>query len=185
MVVAVVGVIGAAVVGVMMVKNSFTPGNAKKVASEMVSLPDPLPKGWVYGVGLDVGYQKSANVQNSQTGKGHALIQFNQMQINGSQTAESVAHKFTMPNVAGMTFECESTGKEKIGGQTAYYVRQHGTVMGKKSAMEIALIDLPNGGILQIQISEDGQDKFDPSIAEPLLKSIKSIGKHSAADDLK
>ncbi len=178
MVVAFIGVIAAATIGVMMVKNSFTPGNAAKVASEMVSLPDPLPAGWVYGVGLDVGYQKSANVQNTQRGKGHALVQFNQMQIKGTQNAEAVANKFAMPDVTGMTFELESKGEEKIGGQTAYYVRQHGTVMGKKSAVEVALLDLPNGGILQIQTSEDGQDKFDPSIPEPLLKSIKSIGKH-------
>lgn len=177
MVVAFVGVIIASVAGVMLVKDSFSPGNAKKVASEMVTLPEPLPKGWVYGVGMDVGYQKSANVQNITPGKGHVLIQFNQMQLKGNQTAESVANKFVLPNVAGMEFELESKGEREIGGQTAYYIRQHGTVIGKKSAVEVALLDMPNGGILQIQTSEDGQDKFDPSIAEPLLKSIKSIGK--------
>lgn len=177
MVVAFVGIAVAAVVGVMMVKDSFTPNNAKKVASEMVSLPDPLPRGWMYGVGVDMGYSKSANVQNMKSGKGHVLIQFNQMQVKGNQSAEFVANKFAFPNVAGMEFELESKGEREIGGQTAYYIRQHGIVIGKKSAVEVALLDMPNGGILQIQTSEDGQDKFDPSIADPFLKSIKSIGK--------
>ncbi len=180
MVVAIVGAIGACAIGLMMMKNSFSPSNAAKVASEMVTLPDPLPKGWVYGVGINIGYQKSANLQNTKHGKGHALIQFNQMQ--GTRSAEAVADKFAMPNVAGMTFEVESKGEEKIGGQTAYYIRQHGTVMGKKSAVEIALLDLPDGGILQIQSTEDGLDKFDTTIVEPLLKSIKSIGNPSATN---
>ncbi len=172
----------ACVVGFMMMKDTLSPGNAAKVANEMVSLPDPLPDGWAYGVGMDVGYQKTANIQNNRRGK-HAMIQFNLMKNKVNLSAESMAAKFQMPSVGGMTFEHESKGEEIIGGQKAYYVRQHGTVMGKNSAMEIAFVDFPGGGMLQIQSTEQGRDKFDPELVAPLLKSIKSIGKRSATTD--
>lgn len=181
MLTALVGVIAACVVLATKVSESFTPEHAAQVAKQLVTLPDPLPAGWEYGVGMDIGYQKSANVQTKRRGRGHALIQFSQITINGSQSAEAVANKLVMPSVTGMTFEAESKGEETIGGHTAYYVRQHCTVVGKKTAIELALMDIPGGGILQIQSTEDGRDKFDPHLVEPLLQSIKAIGKSASA----
>jgi hypothetical protein len=172
----VLGLVSAGAAVYMMVKDSFSPHNAEKVASQLVTLPNPLPDGWVWGVGLDVGYQRTANLQNRRTGKGHALIQFSQIKIKGNQRAKVMAEKFVMPSVSGMRFELDSKGEETIAGKTAYFVRQHGSVMGKKSAMEIALVDFPGGGILQIQSSEDGLEEFDPDIVAPILNAITSIG---------
>lgn len=171
------GLIVACVVLTLNLKNSFTPEFAAKVLSQMVGLPDPLPRGWSYGVGMDVGYQKTANIYNRRRGRGHAMIQFNQMQLNNEQTAEEVADRFVMPNVAGMTVEVDSRGEEEIAGQTAFYIRQHGRIMGKLSAYEIVFVDIPSGGILQIQSTEDGYDRFDPEIVAPILTSITRIGK--------
>lgn len=165
----------AVIFAINSLKDSLDPNHAQKIANEMVIMSDPLPGRWKYGVGVDVGYEKSANFQNGVFGKGHALVQIMQLKIKGHSTAEQSARKFAMPNVSGMSFDLESRGEEKIAGQTAYYVREHGVTMGRKSAVEVAFIDLPNGDILQIHCTQDSAEAYDPTIFEPLLKSIKGI----------
>jgi hypothetical protein len=55
--------------------------------------------------------------------------------------------------------------------------------MSKKQALEVALIDTGNGGMLQIQTTEDGMDKFDPNLVDPLIKSIKRIRKSAKSTE--
>lgn len=181
-VVAILGIVISCIVASQMMKNSAgasSPDSAETIAQQLVELPRPLPPGWRYGVGVDVGgYQKSATLQATPPGHGEVRIQLiSQSFGKNTPSAKAVASRFKMPPVAGMTFEVDSRGEETIGGEKAYYVRQHGIFMSKKQALEVALIDTGNGGILQIQTTEDGMDKFDPNLVDPLIKSIKSIRK--------
>src|SRR5262245_14058803 len=110
--------IALGVIGINYIGKSFTPQNAARVANEMVDLPDPLPSGWHYGAGIDVGPSKVANVQYRR-GRTRPLVQFTKM--GNRLPAKVIAANLKMPSTSGMTFEFESRGEEIIGGKTAYY----------------------------------------------------------------
>jgi len=162
--------------GIIMLKENFGQEHAAKVASEIVELPDPLPEGWQYGVGIDVGYQKIVNVQYKSGDSLPTIVQFSELANHGQLSAKKMAASLIMPSVAGLKFEPEGRGEEVIGGRKAYYVREHCVIMGRESATEVAIVDLPGGRIMEIQSSEQGKDKFDPQLVKPLLDSIKSLG---------
>ena len=168
------GTIVMAVIGFRILQENISPGHAAKIAREIVDLPDPLPEGWEYGAGLDVGYSKVVNVVK-RSGTNHPMIQFMELTISGRRSAKDMASKFSLPSTAGMKFESGAQGEEKIGGQTAYYVRGHFSILGRESASEVALIDLPDGKILQVQSTEQGETTFDPEQVKPLLDSVKGF----------
>ncbi len=174
-----IGLIVVVIMGVSLVKNNFGPDNAVKVAHELVDLADPLPAGWHYGVGLDIGYQKVVNLEYKRHNKPMAMVQFVEVPKDSHVSAKDMVDKIALPSISGMKFEPLGRGEETIGGKKAYYVRTHTTVMGKDSAGEIALIDLPGGRILEIQSTEQETDKFDPALVKPLLDSVKGFGANS------
>jgi hypothetical protein len=173
--IALFGIFTLFVIGIVMFKDSVSPEHAAKIASEIVILPDPLPPGWHYGVGLDVGYQKIVNVQYRSGGKSHPLVQFSEISNPGHLSAKATADRLFTGDVAGVKFEPEARGEEMIGGWKAYYVRAHFALMNRQSATEVALIDLPGGRIMQIQSTEDGEETFDPKLVKPLLDCVKGF----------
>jgi hypothetical protein len=170
-----IGLIVVVVMGVSLIKKNFAPDNAVKVAHELVDLPDPLPPGWHYGVGLDIGYQKVVNLQYMHHNRPIAMVQFIEVPKNSHVLAKDMVAKIALPSVGGMKFESQGQGEEIIAGKKAYYVRTHTTMMGKDSAGEIALLDLPGERILEIQSTEQDTDKFDPALIKPLLDSVKGF----------
>jgi hypothetical protein len=169
------GTFALLIAAIFIVKENFGPEHAAKVAKEIVDLPDPLPAGWQYGVGIDVGYQKIVNVQYKPLSGTRTLIQFSQLPYRGTRSGKEIASKFVIPKMAGMAFEPDGKGEEAIGGKKAYYVREHCSVLGRESAMEVAFVDLPDGTIMQVQSSEYGKTKFDPELVKPLLDSVKGF----------
>jgi hypothetical protein len=179
----------AFVFAIFYLKDNFGPEHAAAVAKSIVDLPDPLPDGWQYGVGMDMGYQRIFNVQYKH-GDTHALVQFSV--FHHSQTvhvsAKAIAERFQLPKMSGMEFVPESNGEETISGKKAYYVREHCSVLSHKSAMEVAFLDLPDGSVLQVQSSEYGRDSYDPGIVQPIIGAIKgfhSTGSGAKSEDQK
>jgi hypothetical protein len=174
--VAVMGVLAVVtlmVIGIFMLKENMSPEHAAKIASDIVDLPEPLPEGWQYAMGMDVGYQESFNLRSNKYP--FPVVQFSRMLKRTNRSAKDLVDGFAVPAMAGMKFEPEGRGEETIGGRKAYYVRERCTVLGKQSALEIAMIDLPDGKLVQIQTTEHGCDTFDPKIVKPIFDAIKGF----------
>ena len=176
-VMAVLGLVGTVALGALgyyLFKENFGADRAAKVAADIVELPDPLPEGWQYGVGMATLNQKIVNLVHRGKGRFHPLVQFTLIGTKGF-TAKTMAGKLHMPSMTGMTFQEESRGEETIGGTTAYYIRYRCKVMNRDSAMELALADARSGHIVQIQTTEDGKTSYDPAPIKPLFDSIKGF----------
>lgn len=180
-VVGIVGFVGLCIFGVNMAMDAVKPGNASKVAQELVDISDPLPSGWEYLMGMNMGFAKMCSIKNQD---GTAIVQLIEVPNTKNQTAEqiidSAGANFDNPGAPGVSgtkgqFEKESQGTRVVGGMDMPYLRGKMTSKGKVAQMEIGVVVLPGGKAVMIQELEPDSQSFDPAVTKPLLDSIKGF----------
>lgn len=170
-IIGVVGVIALVWAGFSMVKNSISPDGAAKVAKEMVVIKEPLPSGWSYVMGMNMGVTKIASLKNEDAS---VLVQFLDIPNPKKLSAESMLSDSELGRSAGSRgrFQKERGGSTWIGGEKVNYVRGTMDHKGQTSAVEIGIVVMPSGKTIMVQEIEPGADKFDPELPKPLLNAI-------------
>lgn len=176
-VVGIVGFVGLCIFGVNMAMDAVKPGNASKVAQELVDISDPLPSGWEYLMGMNMGFAKMCSIKNAE---GTAIVQLIEVPNSKNQTAEqiidSAGANFDTPGSSTKgKFEKESQGTRVVGGKDMPYLRGKMTSKGKVAQMEMGVVILPGGKALMIQELEPEHESFDPEVTKPILDAIKGF----------
>lgn len=183
-VVGIVGFVGLCIFGVNMAMDAVKPGNASKVAQELVDIADPLPSGWEYLMGMNMGFAKMCSIKRTDNA---AIVQLIEVPNDKNQTAEQIidaaAANFDNPKTPGMAlgngskgkFEKEAQGTRVVGGKDMPYLRGKMTSQGKVTPMEMGVVVLPGGKALMIQELEPESESFDPEAAKPILDAIKGF----------
>lgn len=165
-----VGVIALVWAGFSMVSNSITPDGAAKVAKEMVVIKEPLPTGWSYVMGMNMGVTKIASLKNEDAS---VLVQFLEVPNPKKLTAEAMLSESELGKSATKgRFQRERTGSTWIGGEKVNYVRGTMDHKGQSSAVEIGIVVMPSGKTIMIQEIEPNAETFDPELPKPILNSI-------------
>lgn len=138
--------------------------NAVEVVQKIVQIPQPLPKDWQFGAGMDMGPMKFAVMLNKKDKTTISLTRY-----PGSKQQEST--KIGAEQGAGMVVE--ERGTETIAGHQMTYTRGHSS--RSPMAMQIGFVTADNGDLVMIHVVEPSLQKFDPSLSKAVLTSIKSI----------
>jgi hypothetical protein len=144
-------------------KQVVDPAAAAKVAQEIMEMKEPLPKGWDYTAGVNMGPMKMALIRNQ---KSQAVVNFTRYPKSShpDEIAEGAAK--------GAHMTIEERGEDKIGGRKVTFVRGSSSTKGQHLAMELDTVAADNGDLIMIHSMEPERDKFDRSLVQPVFDSV-------------
>ncbi len=149
-------------------KQSLDPHQAEKIGDEIIQLRRPLPSGWQYSMGVNMGVMKMAMLMNSADHTVMNLTRYPKSK-NTSAITEGAAN--------GAHMAIEERGEEKLAGHDMSFVRgkSKGGGNGTVLAMELCSITADNGDLILIHSVEPGKSKFDRAIVTPILERVITI----------
>ncbi|HEY9793389.1 MAG TPA: hypothetical protein V6D22_23510 [Candidatus Obscuribacterales bacterium] len=152
------------------VKQLTTTPNSAKIAQQFLSIDDPLPAGWEYAGGMDVGLVKNCTIKNAGTSDRVVVALYAEPPSKKRVKAKDMATN----SLTGKS-TIESSGQDVIAGQTMYYNRgmRH---MGKMDIpFQMGYLNTPSGRLVTIEVFEPSVKTYDPQVVKPILDHIKGF----------
>jgi hypothetical protein len=150
-------------------KQAVDPANAAKAAHEIVQIQEPLPSGWQWKMGMNMGFMKMAALMNDSS---HVMINFMEIPNPKNQTPQQIMEN---PNTSSQTrnFVETSHGHDMVAGKDMYWKRGRAETNKGNAVMQMGIVSGANGKSIMIQVIEpEAHGDYDPSQAEPIMKRI-------------